>query len=610
MKRRVAATAAWLILCFGFAAAQAISGDVLGAHDLTPSGKSPISGGLSAACLYCHAPHSGVGGATPLWNQTLSTQTYTPYTSTTYTQKGNPQPPLGASSNLCLSCHDGTVAPGQTVAYKQIPMTGSMRAVDVFGTNLQGSHPFSLVLPMKDTADLAASLVAQGATADPTGAVKLVKGNIECTTCHNPHVQAIDTVNLNFLVRDGSNGQLCIACHDPNRVMTGQTNPLAGWTTSIHALSASKVANQPPVGGYATVGQNSCSACHAAHNAPGAARLLRGANEQDCIACHNGGANVSPTPPNVFAEFAKTGHPFSTGTAVHDASESALLNQNRHSTCVDCHNAHASNQVTTFPPPPGVRPSQSNVVGISGTDGVTVLNPAVNQYEICLRCHGTSTGKTVNPVFGYLPVRVVSAGDPLNVIPQFALTASSSHPVMHDRTSALAQPSLLPNMLNLDGVTQGRSMGVRILCTDCHNSDDNREFGGAGASGPHGSKYTHILERRYEFSQAAAPGQPITNLFPNPDLGPTGPYALCAKCHSLATILSDNTFKEHAEHINEGFSCSVCHTAHGMGSQSAAISGERLVNFDASVVAQNGAAPITYNHATGSCTLTCHGHSH
>ena len=53
-------------------------------------------------------------------------------------------------------------------------------------------------------------------------------------------------------------------------------------------------------------------------------------------------------------------------------------------------------------------------------------------------------------------------------------------------------------MLNLDGATQGRAMGVRILCTDCHNSDDNREFGGAGPNGPHGSKFTHILERRYE----------------------------------------------------------------------------------------------------------------
>jgi predicted CXXCH cytochrome family protein len=610
VKWKAAATVIWLALASAAAMAQVVGGDVLGAHDLTPAGGSPISGGLSASCLYCHAPHSGVGGATPLWNQTLSTQTYTPYTSTTFVQKGNPQPPLGQASNLCLSCHDGTVAPGQTVAYKQIPMTGSMKAMDVFGTNLQGSHPFSLVLPLKDTADLAASLVAQGTTADPKGLVKLVMGNIECTSCHNPHVQAGDPVNLNFLVRDSSSGQLCLACHDPNRVMTGQTNQMAGWMTSVHAVSTSKTANTPPVGGYPTVGQNSCSACHQSHNAPGAARLLRGANEQACIACHNGGANVSPAPPNVFVEFAKIGHPFTTGSNTHDASESALLNQNRHSTCADCHNPHSSNQVTTYPPPPNVRPSQNNVVGISGVDGVTVLNPSVNQYENCLRCHGSSTGKVVNPTFGYLPVRAVAAGDPLNMIPQFALTSSSSHPVMHDRMSALAQPSLLANMLNIDGVTQGRAMGARILCTDCHNSDDNREFGGTGASGPHGSKYTHILERRYEFSQAAIPGQVIGNLSPNPDLGPVGPYALCAKCHNLTTILANSSFVEHARHINAGFSCSVCHTAHGMGGQAATISGERLVNFDASVVAPSGSAPITYNHATGGCTLTCHGHSH
>ena len=74
---------------------------------------------------------------------------------------------------------------------------------------------------------------------------------------------------------------------------------------------------------------------------------------------------------------------------------------------------------------------------------------------------------------------------------------------MHDRSSAFPQPSLLSYMLNLDGRTQGRAMGVRILCTDCHNSDDNREFGGTAPNGPHGSQYLHLLERRYEFSQVA-----------------------------------------------------------------------------------------------------------
>ncbi len=149
-----------------------------------------------------------------------------------------------------------------------------------------------------------------------------------------------------------------------------------------------------------------------------------------------------------------------------------------------------------FPPPPLIRISQKDIAGISATDGITVLTPAVNQYENCLRCHGTSTGKQVLPIYGYFPVRAVSAGDPLNLIPQFAITATSSHPVMHTSNSALPQPSLLANMLNLDGVTQGRAMGTQIFCTDCHNSDDNREFGGAGPNGPHGSKWTHILERQ------------------------------------------------------------------------------------------------------------------
>ena len=71
-------------------------------------------------------------------------------------------------------------------------------------------------------------------------------------------------------------------------------------------------------------------------------------------------------------------------------------------------------------------------------------------------------------------------------------------------------------MLNLDGRTLGRSMGTRILCTDCHNSDDNREFGGNGPNGPHGSIFPHILERRYEFSQAPAPGQAGYQSVPQP----------------------------------------------------------------------------------------------
>lgn len=595
---------------------QQFRGDVLGQHNLGPSGTSPTKGGLSAPCLYCHAPHSGLGSQAPLWNQKLTTQTYTTYMSTTYSETSANQPMLGSDSNLCLSCHDGSIAPGQTVAYGQFPMSGSMAAADNFGSNLSSSHPFSLVLPLKDSADLVPSLYNSGTTADPAGAVRLINGNIECTTCHNAHVEVTDLVGMNFLVRDSSSGQLCLACHtSTSRKVNNVSNYLSGWTTSVHATAANKIATQSGVnlGAYPTVPLNACASCHMEHNAPGAARLLRGKNENDCSACHGAGGNISPVAPNVFAEYAnpKAGHPFSTAGGTHDEAESALLNQNRHATCVDCHNPHAALQVAAFLPAPTIRPSQTAVEGISATDSITVLNPAVNQYENCLRCHGTSTGKTLVPAtYGYLPVWAVAGVDPLNVIPQFSLQATSSHPVTHVSNSPYPQPSLRAFMLNEDGITPGRAMGTQILCTDCHNSDDNREFGGSGPNGPHGSKWTHILERQYVMSQAPLSGQPITNLFPTPDLSVNGPYALCGKCHDLTQVVANTSFSEHARHINDGFSCSTCHTAHGMGATSATISGERLVNFDLNVVAPNGTNPISYTRATNSCTLTCHQHAH
>jgi predicted CXXCH cytochrome family protein len=608
-----------MILAHAFVAAQ-VTGDVLGMHNMTAASGASINSRGSLGCTFCHAPHSGLGDISPLWNQKLSTHTYTPYTSTTYVEQGKTQPTLGITSSLCLSCHDGTVGVGQTYVYGTLPMTGSLDSIDSFGTTLTGSHPFSLVLPLKDAPNLVASLVLRGKTADPTGAVKLVNGNIECTSCHSPHVQGIDRIAQKFLVRDNSNAQMCLACHDPNRVVQGQINPLAGFTGSIHRTATNQVSSDGHVGSYSTVGVNACTSCHMSHNSVAPARLLRPATPaaagndpvtQDCMTCHNGGTYLSPKPMNVMAEVAKTGHPLPSGNNFHDAAEAVLLNHNRHATCVDCHNPHASNQTTQFTAPPTLRPSQAGVSGISAADGVTLLTPAINQYENCLRCHGTSTGKQRLIVYGYAPTRVVSAPDPLNVIPEFASTAASSHPVTHDRSSPLPQPSLLLNMMNQNGMASPRAMGMRIFCTDCHNSDDNREFGGTGPNGPHGSVNSHILERNYQFSQAATPGGMVTNLFPNPDLTVTGPYSMCAKCHNLTQILSNSSFTQHSLHISQyGFTCSVCHTAHGMGATSPSTTGERLVNFDANIVGENNGALIAYNRSTNTCTLMCHQTAH
>lgn len=624
-----------------------ITADALGSHDMGPHGQAPLKGGLSP-CQYCHAPHSGISGVRPLWSQKLSTQqNYTLYSSKTLVNTVQ-EPLIGADSSLCLSCHDGTVAPGHTVPYGTIKMSGAMNSSDVFGNDLSTTHPFNFKLPLSPSTPNVYSSVLNGSTGNPK--VKMIKGNVQCTTCHEPHVEAIDQVAKNFLVIDNTGSAICMACHpatpaqtDPHNMADVQSqialrsgtstanaksNVLFRWSISGHAVASHKVSPAIGLGPYGNTRQNGCLSCHALHKGQGGAGLLTGplhrsenmdAVTENCMSCHDGGSAISPAIPNIFAEFAKTGHPFQTGSGKHDPHEEVVLNNNRHATCVDCHDPHSSSATGSFLTM-SIRPSEVGVIGVSAADGVTVVEHAADQYEICLRCHGTSAGKHTLAVFGYLPTRAASGGDALNIIPQFNSTATSSHPVMHDGNSPFPQPSLLKCLLNLDGHTQGRPMGTRLLCTDCHNSDDNREFGGMGPNGPHGSKFSHILERRYEFSQvapgippSAGPGTTIQNLLP-PIVDPAaaGPYSLCAKCHDLANILSNASFSKHSLHINAGFSCSVCHTAHGMTASSDNASGVRMVSFDLAVVAANDAsnAPIAYNRANNTCTLKCHNFNH
>lgn len=623
-----------LVLLVSGALAQ-FTGDVLGAHDLTPAGQSPIKGGYLPPCQYCHAPHSGIGKG-PLWAQTYSTATYTLYNSTTDANQTLLQPPTAGPSSLCLSCHDGTVAPGQTVPYGKIRMQGTMNASDVFGTMLQNSHPFSFS-KIQDSPDLVASIVGSQRTNDPLHHVRLINGNVECESCHTPHIQNVDPQSLNFLVRSNSGGGLCLACHGTTpRTVNNQQNPLVPWTTSVHATISNATLGAAYVGPYNTVAQNACTSCHTEHNANGPARLLRGAtpalanmdaSTQNCISCHNGNSNITPALPNVYADFAKTyAHPYPSGTNLHDTAEAVLLNNNRHATCVDCHNPHGAQQVSgTFPNPPALRVSQAAVNGVSASDGITVLSPAQNQYENCLRCHGSSTGKPSSSAYGYLPTwAVANVADPFNVLPQLSANATSSHPVTHTSSSPYLQPSLLTTMLQLDGVTAGRPIGNQIFCTDCHNSDQNREFGGTGPNGAHGSIYPHLLERRYEMSQVApgvypagGPGSTIisSTLFPGQQTSAgganPGPWALCGKCHNLTNVLSNTSFQYHSLHVGTiGVSCSVCHTAHGMGATSGSISGERMVNFDINVVAPNNGVLGYSRSNNNTCTLVCHNYAH
>jgi len=571
-------------------------------HDLTASGSGPVKSAASDACIFCHASHNVIPNITPLWDHTLSSQSYVSYTSSTY--GSGAQTPAAGSSKLCLSCHDGTVAVGLTVAKGLIATSGAMAASDILGTNLSTSHPVSMA-PVDD-GSLATSLFTNPPlTKDPT--VKLVSGKVECTTCHDPHMPRNDPIVPMFLVRSNSNGAICLGCHDPARM---QPNALNGWTTGSHATATNTVPATATFGPYGTVASNACSNCHGAHNNAAAPRNMKVLEEAACSPCHSG-ANVSPALRNVMGEYTKAyKHPTTTVSGAHDVTEPLPVNNSRHAECADCHNSHAASAQTGTPVAPGV---QASLVGVSGYDTTGAQRPAATEFQVCYKCHADSTNKPATSTFGRTAIRYPGGPMPLtdpiqpprpadqyNLRLKFAGTIG--HNVTGSNVVTTTNSSLRPYMLYVDGVTNNTSRPLTtssvIYCTDCHNNDQARSSNGPGPNGPHGSAFPHLLQLNL-FQEPAGGGS---------GGGTTAAVALCNKCHNLATVRNEGP---HGPHNSYG--CTTCHDPHGVIGGNAGAN-RAMMNFDTGVVTKAATNFGYFYRGTGSgqrgCYAVCHGKSH
>ncbi len=551
------------------------SGVVGSKHDLSASGPGQYRAvSESDPCIFCHVAHRGL----QLSNRPDVGPVHKPYQSTTMAARAGP--PTGAS-RICLSCHDGTIAPGHTRTRKITMRTGDAPiAADRrsnLGTDLRGTHPISfrpitgkrVVLP------------------PPHDAVKLDRnGEVQCTSCHDPHAEWRDPDVGKFLVKPSAGSALCLACH-----------PVAGpGGMSSHATSQASF-TPPGAARATTLSRAGCGACHDSHAADPRGRLLHrdaATDDQDCLRCHSG----QVARAEIAHEVAK---PWSHGSRgrEHDAAEGdegrisrplpeVSVGAPRHVACVDCHDPHSAN------PAPASAPVASG--RLAGTWGIGLDGRKVAQvrfeYEICLKCHGDSANKPQTAGISRVD-QVRRAQDDVNLRRVFDPGSLSFHPVAAPGKNPIV-PSLKSPLTSLS----------TIYCTDCHASDDGAGAGAAGPRGPHGSIYPRLLERQYLTA----------------DFTPEGPlsYELCYKCHDRAKLLSDASPFPHRTHVVKASApCSACHDAHGISSQAGKVQeNAHLISFDLSIVSGiSGSASgprysTTAVYGQGRCNLTCHGSTH
>ncbi|WP_243322171.1 cytochrome c3 family protein [Geothrix sp. SG200] len=367
-------------------------------------------------------------------------------------------------------------------------------------------------------------------------------------------------------------------------------------------------AGQAPSRSGASTSHGLCASCHMSHRKgalPGKSKLVRAATEPLCLSCHEGSATLpgleaapklSPWSGqgsgHVKGRFSSRRAESYLRTARDGQSRTVRLAQD----CLGCHEAH------------GKERGKLRTTAFDARGQLLDRRPQA-VAEICFGCHAGQDA-------AQLPSGTRDLGS------QFDKGAVSSHRI----GATMADRPDLPSLRS--SVFQGR-----LDCTSCHDNPD-----ASGSRGPHVSANPAILKAPFGHEK---------------DLGRLGDRVndLCFLCHDKPSILTNQSFPYHSQHLNgftgggpaaprrvpglseaaavlgirssrdlrpgrsgalqpgygEPTACATCHASHGSPRQAS------LIEFDRSVVTASSVGGANFQRlgmGHGTCTLTCHGYDH
>jgi predicted CXXCH cytochrome family protein len=473
-----------------------------------------------------------------------------------------PEEPYVASSEACLSCHDGTIVDSRQRVWSEHGHTTGV------------TPPDTMTIP---------------------GNLPLVRGAIECRTCHSAHAEGpptSDLANAVFLRIDNTSGALCQACHHqmaPTDLERDHPMGPSDWPIPDRLLAAHGRSGT-------TATSITCQTCHTPHGASQNDLLLEVARPFDlCTSCHATEELVysQPVEPYLADEMiihfatheSEDANDCRTCHRMHAAqSDQYLLQETLEGSrlCIECHEESA------------VLLGSAHDLERTCPEHLNAMGQSPQEAGPCSTCHAVHSN-ALEPVVAPLdPEGLCSGCHQPDACPDVGLAQPLAHPSMANR-------ELMNKLLVATGrATRKHLEAVNITCLSCHDP----HMAGHGDMSRGG--YEQICIACHESGTSIAASLHAPSFINQPGES----EAACQPCHfvHLPSAQQFDPAIMTAEKALQAANCEDCHRSGGIASAVKMTVHPRVHLANMNSADQPGYMPIATgtDHAPQIDCKTCH----